>query len=124
MGLTDTINEDIQQITSDLDGFGVSIKLTAPNDTIIDIVGLTSKHHLGYDTDGNQVNTKNAHISFSEKFLIDASYPLRNASGEVDLKGHLADVKDSTGVVKKYIIREWFPDETIGLIVCILGDYE
>jgi hypothetical protein len=68
------------------------------------------------------VNTKNAHIAISEKFLSDASYPYRNLSGEVSLKNHRIAVADSTGLVKNYVIREIFPDETIGLIVCILGD--
>jgi len=70
------------------------------------------------------VNTKNAHISFSEQQLIDALYPYRNTGDEVALFNHKIDVKDSTGNIKNYVIREWFPDETIGVILCILGDFE
>lgn len=127
MGLIDTINNDIKKITTDLSGFGVTMNLTTPDDvTSVDIDGLHTKHHLGIDTEGNQVNTKNAHISFSESELLekDPAYPIRNVNQEVDLKGHKVIVKDSTGVDKNYVIREWYPDETIGLIVCILGDYQ
>lgn len=127
MGLIDTINNDIKKITTDLSGFGVDINLTTPDDlTTVNFIGLHTKHHLGIDTEGNQVNTKNAHIAISEQELIDKSplYPIRNANKEVDLKGHKVIVKDSTGVNKNYVIREWYPDETIGLIVCILGDYQ
>lgn len=127
MGLLDIAKRDIEQITSDLTGFAAVITLTDPGTSEQATVnGLHTKHHLSIDTDGNQVNTKNAHISFSEANLIlaNALYPIRNANAEVDLQNHRVDVKDSTGVSKQYVIRQWFPDETIGLIVCILGDHE
>ena len=124
MSLINQIQKDILSITTNSTEFGVAINLEAPTAETIDIIGLHTKHHLGIDTDGNQVNTKNAHISFSEDAFIDSGYPIRNLNGEVSLKNHIVTAKDSTGNNKKYIIREWFPDETIGLIVCILGDYE
>jgi hypothetical protein len=125
MGLIETIKQDIQKITTDLSGFGIEINLTTPDDALsVDIVGLHTKHHLGIDTEGNQVNTKNTHIAISEQVLIDLGYPVRNANEEVFLRDHKVLAKDSTGVLKSYVIREWLPDETIGLIVCILGDYQ
>jgi hypothetical protein len=36
---------------------------------------------------------------------------------------HLVNVKDSTGNLRNYVIMENFPDETLGMITCILGDY-
>ncbi len=126
MGLREQAKADIEQITSNADEWGIEIVLTAPdpgNETVT-ITGLHVKHYISIDTDGNFVNAKNAQITFSEKFLTDAAYPVRNANNEVVLKGHKADVKDSTGVLRHYVIREWFPDETIGLIRCILGDFE
>lgn len=121
MGLIEQAKQDWQQITTDLDGFGVPIQLIAPDSTTLDIVGLATKHHIGIDTEGNLVNVKNAHISFSEQLLIDAAYPYRT-NGEVSLYGHKAVWTDSTGAPKTYIIREFHPDETIGVILCILGD--
>lgn len=123
MGLLEKAKQDIERITSNLDGFAAVITLTAPDDSTVTVNGLHSKHHLGIDPEGNRVNTKNAHISISEKFLTDASYPVRNASGQVHLKKHRVSVKDSTGEVCEYVITEFFPNETIGLITCILGDY-
>lgn len=125
MGLIAQIKNDIELITSNTDGFGVSMTFTAPTSEVATINGLHKKHHLGIDQHlGTPVNTKTASVSFSEKFLIDVNYPVRNASGIVNLKGHLVAVKDSTGTIETYIIEQWFPDETIGLIVCILGTYE
>lgn len=123
MGLVDRIKKDIEKITSNSKEFGVEMTLTAPTHETITIKGLHTKHHLSLETDGTLTNSKNAHVSFSEKFLTDSLYPVRNISGEVDLKNHRVDVKDSTGEIKKYLIQQWFPDETVGLIVCILEDF-
>ena len=124
MGLIEQAQQDIKDITTNLDGWGVDMKLVAPDLTELDLQGLHAKHHMGYDTEGNMVNTKNAHVSISEDILADAGYPYRDANDEVNLNGHLVTVKDSTRLDITYIIREWYPDETIGLIVCILGVYE
>jgi len=122
MGLIDQAKADIAQITSNLDDFAVEIKLTAPDGTEKNITGLHTKIHLGVDTDGMPVNSRKAHISFSEVNI--TNYPMRNSRGEVDLRNHNMEVKDSTGITKKYTINQFFPDETIGLIVCIVEDYE
>jgi hypothetical protein len=39
------------------------------------------------------------------------------------MTGHVVNVKDSTGIVKNYVVLQNWPDETIGLITFILGDY-
>lgn len=120
MSLLEQIRADIKDIISNEDEFGVSITLVSSTVTKT-VVGLHTKHHLGIDTDGNMVNTKNAHIAISESNL--TGYPVRNAKGEVSMRGHLVLCKDSTGVEKTYKIEQTFPDETVGLIVIILGDY-
>lgn len=122
MGLIAQAQEDIKRITTDLTGFGVSMTLIAPNSTTIVIVGLHTKIGIGIDTEGNMVQSTKAHVSFSES-LLTGLYPIRNASNKVDLKGHKVSVADSTGVVKNYIFQSWFPDETIGLITCIVEFY-
>ena len=124
MGLRDQAKADIESITSNLNDFGILISFLAPTLEVATITGIHSKHHLGIDTDGNMINSKKAHISFSEKFLVALNYPVRDVKGEVNLKGHLVSVKDSTGILKNYIMQSWYPNETIGLITCILEDYE
>ena len=123
--LGDRAKEDWQRITTDLSGWGTDIKLSTPDGlTTVDIVGLATKHHIGIDTEGNLMNVKNAHISFSEKLVIDAGFSIRNANDEVYLEDFRATYKDSRGVDKTYVIREWMPDETLGVILCLLGDYK
>jgi hypothetical protein len=121
MSLVQRAINDIKAITSNKSDWAVGITLVSPTAETITTTGLFTKHHLGVDTDGNIVNSKNTHISISEENL--AGYPVRNLKGEVALRGHLATVKDSTGTSKTYKIEQSLPDETIGLIVMILGDY-
>jgi hypothetical protein len=124
MGLLAQAKKDIEQITSNLNGWAAVLRFTSPTNEEVTINGLHTKHWTQNDPDtGRVINSKNAHISFSEQWMIDAGYQIRSASGEVYLSGHKVHVSDSTGFEKDYIIREWYPDETIGLIVCILGDY-
>lgn len=122
MSLTRAIN-DLKRILND-GGFSVNITMTPPNSTTSSIVkALAIKHHNSINTDGLPINAKNVHISLVEGDLTALNYTVRNSSGEVSLRNHRVSYADSTGVVKNYIIKETFPDETIGLITCILGDY-
>lgn len=106
-------------------GFSEDITLTTPDDVLsIETKGLSTKHHINFDTDGLPTNSKNAHICLDESDLLSSGYTVRDANQEVRLLNHKVDAKDSTGLVKSYIITETFPDETLGLIICILGDYE
>jgi hypothetical protein len=99
------------------------IIVTINSDKSLTIKGIYAQHHNSIATDGTPVNAKLTRVSFAESSLSLANYPVRNANGEVYLKRHLIDFTDSTGVLKHYIIKESFPDETVGVITCILGDY-
>lgn len=126
MGLRDQAKADIRQFTTDKDsGFAIDITIRSRDLTKSAIVsGLHTKHRLGVDTDGNMVESKKAHVSFSEKLLSDQGYPVRNSDGELILVDHRISVADSTGVVKEYVVQSTYPDEMLGYIVCILVDYE
>jgi len=120
MSLIERAKIDTLRFTTDLTEWAVELTFLAPDTTEETISGYHTKHHFGIDSDGLPVNTKKAHVSFSEAAL-SVDYPLRNGQGEVNLRGHFVTVEDSTGTAKTYEIVQWFPDETLGLIVCILG---
>lgn len=106
-------------------GFEENIILkSADGFNTLETTGFVSKHWINFDTDGNAANSKNAHICVDEDLLVAGNYPVRNSDNEVFLRDHRVTAPDSSGVTKEYVIIEWFPDETLGLIVCILGDYE
>jgi hypothetical protein len=125
MGLFEQAQRDYHNITTNLNGSGQAFVIKTPkSDITANLIGLSTKHHINYDTEGVMVNSKNASVTFTEKQLTDVNYPVRNSGQEVDILGHLIEVADSSGVVKKYIINEQYPDEFLGSIVCILEDYE
>lgn len=106
--------------------FSTSITITKPDlSASIVVKGLAMKHHMEFDlSSGNTTNSKNAHITISEQPLVDAGFIIRDSNDEVDLKEYQVDYIDSTGFSEKYVINQYFPDETVGLIVCILGEFE
>ena len=97
-------------------GPGVAITLISPLAVETDITGIHTKHHLSVDAEGELINSLNAHISFSESI----GPNVRDANGRVNMKGWKCRCSDSTGSEKTYVISEWWPDETVGIIVITL----
>lgn len=106
-------------------GYQVDIEMTTPDNTqTINISGWAVKHHVSFDSDGNQVNTKTVRATVDESVLSSLGYPVRTLKGEIRLINHVVSFKDSSGELKSYIVRENFPDENLGIIVMLLGDYK
>jgi len=106
-------------------GFEETIEMITPTrDVTLSLTGFATKHWINFDTDGQPVNAKNVHICIDESFLVSNNYPVRNAKGEISLLKHFVSFVDSSGTAKKYVVRENFPDETLGLIVLILNDFK
>ena len=118
---------EISQIRRDLKAYteqtmSANLTFTSPNAVVETIKGFGTAHHLSFDSNtGRPINTKNAHCSFFEKTLSDLGYPVR-VSNEVSMKNHRVSFLDSAGITRHYRINETFPDETLGMIVCILGE--
>ena len=126
--LTEQARKDWQRITSS-GGFEENITFKTPDSVVpaveVIVKGLATKHNLNVDTDGNAVSSKNVHITVSEALLVAAGYPVRNDENEVSLIDHKIDYADSTeSGLQNYVILECFPDETVGVITCILGDFK
>ncbi len=126
MGILDFARQDWKTILGSKMDFSVDITITNPKTgETAQVVGLNSKHWFKVDFEtGMIINTRNAHINISEAELIAAYFPTRNKQGEVNLKDCLIKVADSTGIEKTYVITQAHPDETVGVIVCLLGDYQ
>jgi len=125
MSLLDQARADIQKITSNSNEFAQAITFTSKKyGTIRTVYGLANKINISVDTQGNPIHSKNATIAISEAVLTEYGYPVRNGDGEVDMLGDLIDVADNTGVTKSYQVNSKIPDETLGIIVLILEDFE
>jgi hypothetical protein len=125
MGLLDRARQDLKQITSNDDEFAVEMIWTATDNSTCTVNGLHSKPFYSADFEGNvSVNSMKGHVSVHEENFTDQSYPTRNGNGEIDFTGHRVKVKDSTGEEKEYIVKQWYPNETFGLLVFVLDSYE
>lgn len=124
MGLMDEIKQDVLDITSNSNEFGVSITFTNPAGTqTIVVVGTASNHFMQFDFEqGKNINSQNAHVSVSEQLFINNSYQIRDVAGKVAMKKHRVSYIDSTGASGSYEVLEAFPDQAVGLIVFILGE--
>jgi hypothetical protein len=123
--LLDLARRDTARIVSDPNGFTSVATFYPPEGDPVVMDVLHTKHHFGFDEEARKwANTKNAHLSFAESLAVSLGYIIRNAQREVFLQKHKVVVADSTGQEWTYRIEQWFPDETVGLICCILGDWE
>ena len=102
---------------------GQTIFMTDRNDLRVETVGFSTNHWIEYETEGNPIDSKSIHICVDEDDLTSKNYTLKR-NDEVDLRGHKIELSHSGGQVKTFVVDRWFPDRTLGLIVCILGDYE
>jgi len=125
MSLIDRARIDMQNITGNTNDFAVPCVVKTPDGaTTINVTGLHTRHWMSFDPDGVAVHTATASLAVSEKQFIDGGFAVRDANGEVDMKGDLIDAPDANGVVQTYVLREVFPDEALGLLVLILGEYK
>lgn len=127
MSLQEQIILDVARITSDPNGFNVPVSFIATTGETAQIYAPGNEIGRKIDSGtGVIVNSKNASIVFSEMVLLAANpdYPVRNAGKEISMVGHRISFPNSTGEVKNYIVQETPPDETVGLITLLLGDFE
>lgn len=123
MGIMDMIKSDVAAITGDGDGFGVALTFTNGTASAT-VYGLATKHSITRDTDGIPALGNQVHCSVSEQLLTAEDYPTRNADKLVSMTGHRVSWTDATGVSKTYVIKDCIPDDTVGLIVFLLGTYK
>lgn len=123
MTIKDRAKRDIGRILGNSNEYQ-AIVFFAPNGTTATVTGFHAKIHLGVDTDGNIVNSLKTWVSVSEKALTDLGYTTRNSNGEAQMVGHKLHIADSTDVVKKYIVQNVIPDETVGILTFTLEYYE
>lgn len=108
--------------------FDLEIRLVSPDGDQAIVKGLAAETNVQFDLDGDGIptNDNDAHFSFVESNLIEANatYPIRDANGEVDLQKHKVAFPDANGTLKAYTIKEAHPDQTVGVIFCRLSNFD
>ena len=127
MGINADIISDVQAILTDTDEYAVPVTLTTGAAytpmTSVTGAGLAIKHSIVVNPQtGTTVRGKTARVTISEAAWVALNYPVRNSNNVVRLKDDLVSFVDSAGITYNGIVREVYPDETTGCIVCILGD--
>jgi hypothetical protein len=115
----DLARKDAQYIITQ-GGFETQITIKVGLNTDI-VTGLGLVHHIALDTEGNPVNSKQAHISVFESSFV--TIAPRNLLGEVFLRGAIVTFMDASKITKSYSVKENFADDTLGVIVLNLGKY-
>lgn len=114
--------QDAKKIVTN-SGFQNDVFLINPlSMNFIQLKGLTSKHWLQLDSDGSPINAKNVHLNLIEKDIQELGFETRGKNGNVNLLDYYVIVQDSTNNYKKYQVKEVYPNESLGLIVFILGN--
>lgn len=125
MGMIEQATADIKRIRTDPAGFTKRMTFTKSDGIMsVMIYGMHAKIHMTTNTMGETINAKRPHVSIAESALTDLGYITRNAANECSLKDDRVTVIDSAGINCQYIITEVFPDEAVGIIVCMLKDIE
>lgn len=120
MNLVDRARIDTQAITSNNGEFASLAVFTSPNDISIEVFGMQTIHHTALDDMGLRVNSKMASISVASTQFSDQDYPFRDGNGNVSLSKHKVSLTDSNGEIQTFQVQSTYPDETFGVITCIL----
>ncbi len=124
MSALDQMQAAIASISSNPAGFNELVTFTKSTGETATITCIPNKIGRKLETNtGMIINTKNPSVVFSES-VMPITYPVRNADGEVSMIGDRVTMADSTGIEKQYIVQQNIPDETVGLITLILGDFQ
>lgn len=107
-------------------GFSVDIVLKGKDGLLnCELKGISTNHFLSFDTSGNQINSRNAHVLISEKDLISNEYSYKNSkTNEISLFKHKISVMNQNNEMKNFVVSETYPSETFGMIVLMLSNHE
>lgn len=120
MNITQLAIRDSQSIVSNSNDFGEPVKLTSATGQVLNLTAIVNKHYTGMDSDGFKVSAKQHSAVISENYLIESYYDYLTNLGEISFKGHTIETTDSANEKSLYLIQDWFPDRTVGIIVLIL----
>lgn len=88
------------------------------------VKGIATRITVPIETDGQDALATLAHVAINESALRDANadYPIRDSNGLVALNNHLVTYADANDTLRNYAIKQVYPDDTVGMIMCHCAD--
>lgn len=123
MSLAERVILDTQRITSNSNEFATPATFISPGGQTIEVLGIKKIHHTALDDMGSVINAKQAAISVAETQFTDQGHSIRNSKGVVSILDYKVYLTASNGDVQSYKVQSTYPDETFGVITCILTQH-
>lgn len=126
MGLRQQADLDNAAIVEDaVGGFGWPVTVTDPNDVTAELIGLTTD--IGYVIDpqtGQAVIDQKASVALRIASLTAAGMGMPRNVGDRASKPWRISFADINGTVFTFSVLDAMPDRAIGLVVCLLQQYQ
>lgn len=126
MSLRALAEADLQNILEDqATGFGYGITIINPNEDPLTMKGYTQDISQTIDTDTGQiVSGRLASVSLRESTLIQNNFSMPVGVVDQSLKPWIIKFNDINGAAYTFKIVEANPDRTLGVITCLLEEYQ
>ena len=126
MGLREIAESDLNTILTDgVYGFGWPLTITDPNGNIASIVGYSNDIGQLIDPDtGETISGRLATVAISIQSLTTAGLSIPKDVTDESLKPWLVSFTDVPGNTYQFKIKKSDPDRTIGVVICLCGDYQ
>lgn len=125
MSLRTLAEQDMSSIVTNTSEFGREVTIVDPNGVSATLNGITNDIYLGVETDTNvDVAVHQAEVSLSISELAAEGISIPFGEQDENLKPFRITMTDITGEEKTFKIVVAMPDRSIGLVLCMLDDYE
>jgi hypothetical protein len=120
--MLETARADARKIVSDPAGATSEMTFVSEGGAHTAVIwGLDAVTHYNY-SEAMTVNTQNGRVTISEQELVDKGYPTRDARGDINLTGGTVSLADANGTIRRYLIEQAHPDNTLGMVTLIVGN--
>jgi hypothetical protein len=125
VGLRDIAAADLKTIVEDTNDFGWPIKITAPNGSSADLVGLSTDISQTIDPEtGQAVSGRTASVTLVIATLETQGIGLPHAVSDPKARPWVIRFDDINGHPHTFRVLEAMPDRAAGCVVCLLDAYK
>jgi hypothetical protein len=124
MGLRDIAASDVIEIINDTETGGDEITITSPAGVSETFNALTNDIHFAIDPEtGETVTGRQCSATVLSSDLVTAGFTDIKGIPDTNSRPWVVQMTDINGVTASFKVVESHPDNTIGLMILILGEY-